>query len=208
NIVQAINYKSDLLPNKYEGGFKVWECTIDLLQYFIKNEISFTGKSVLDLGCGAGFLGVYALLNGATDVHFQDYNEEVLKRLTIPNIAINLPKSSNAAHGVRCFAGSWSRMAEKVTTQYDVIVSSETIYCKKYYESLHRILKDFLKPEGMCLLAAKTYYFGVGGGVREFERFVGSMDVLKFKTFPVFNEGAKFILWHSITFIHRCLLFF
>jgi predicted nicotinamide N-methyase len=31
------------------------------------------GKTVLDLGCGAGVLGIFALLNGAQRVDFQDY---------------------------------------------------------------------------------------------------------------------------------------
>lgn len=38
-----------------------------------KNIISeFAGKTVLDLGCGAGVLGILAL-NAGANVHFQDY---------------------------------------------------------------------------------------------------------------------------------------
>ena len=52
---------------------KVWECTLDLLNYFHDNKTSFKGQNVLDLGCGAGLLGINALRNEATSVHFQDY---------------------------------------------------------------------------------------------------------------------------------------
>lgn len=60
------------------GGAKVWECTETVGDYLTKTNNGkclideFGGKSVLDLGCGAGILGILALNNGAS-VHFQDY---------------------------------------------------------------------------------------------------------------------------------------
>lgn len=58
----------------WSGGAKIWECTDDLLQYLAKNfkPQYWYGKHVLDLGCGAGLLGIYAYRCGAV-VHFQDY---------------------------------------------------------------------------------------------------------------------------------------
>lgn len=54
------------------GGFKVWECTIDIIKYLIDMDINFKGAKVLDLGCGVGILGIYALQNDSI-VTFQDY---------------------------------------------------------------------------------------------------------------------------------------
>ena len=56
-----------------KGGLKVWECTSDLISYLDQNLVSFVDQKVIDLGCGAGLLGIYALKNGASSVHFQDY---------------------------------------------------------------------------------------------------------------------------------------
>ncbi len=39
----------------------------------MRNEVSFAGKIVLDLGCGSGLLGIFAGMKGAEVVHFQDY---------------------------------------------------------------------------------------------------------------------------------------
>jgi ribosomal protein L11 methylase PrmA len=53
----------------------VWECTSDLLKYLATSNLKqeMDGKTVLDLGCGAGVLGIFALMNGAQRVDFQDY---------------------------------------------------------------------------------------------------------------------------------------
>lgn len=47
---------TDIVPGKYEGGFTLWECTADLIKYF-SDKSCFTGKSVIDVGCGLGLLG-------------------------------------------------------------------------------------------------------------------------------------------------------
>lgn len=65
------------IPNNFcsvTGGAKIWECTQDLGELLCKEKIieNFANKKVLDLGCGAGILGILALQNGAK-VHFQDY---------------------------------------------------------------------------------------------------------------------------------------
>ena len=41
---------------------KVWECTLDLLDYLEKQNVTFHGLNVLDLGCGAG-ISLYTIVN-------------------------------------------------------------------------------------------------------------------------------------------------
>ena len=94
-------HHSDLLSGLYEGGLKIWECAFDMVDYMNETSMDFTGKRVLDLGCGAGLLGIHALLNGAAEVHFQDYNPEVIDCLTTANTiascACKEPFSNNGA---------------------------------------------------------------------------------------------------------------
>lgn len=89
-LTRSAEQKSDLISGVYEGGLKVWECTYDLLELIEKEGQTFTGKAVLDLGCGAGLLGILALKRGARQVHFQDYNSTVIEQLTVSNVLINL----------------------------------------------------------------------------------------------------------------------
>lgn len=57
----------------YEGGYKVWECTLDLLRLFNTKKDLVHATNLLDLGCGVGLAGLCAMLNGAAEVHFHDY---------------------------------------------------------------------------------------------------------------------------------------
>merc|ERR1719354_995647 len=54
NNISHLLELSDLESGEYEGGFKVWECTLDLLEYMRRvGCVVFNGARVLDLGCGA-----------------------------------------------------------------------------------------------------------------------------------------------------------
>lgn len=53
--------------------------------------------------------------------------------------------------------------------KFDRILTSETIYNPKNYTKIVNVLKHKLKPDGICYLAAKSHYFGVGGSLRQFE---------------------------------------
>ncbi|KAL7383587.1 hypothetical protein ABVT39_013982 [Epinephelus coioides] len=88
-LSRTAEQRSDLISGVYEGGLKVWECTYDLLELIEKDGETFGGKAVLDLGCGAGLLGILALQRGAREVHFQDYNSTVIEQLTVPNVMLN-----------------------------------------------------------------------------------------------------------------------
>ncbi|XP_034537750.1 histidine protein methyltransferase 1 homolog [Notolabrus celidotus] len=88
-LSRTAEQRSDLISGVYEGGLKVWECTYDLLELIEKDGVTFRGKAVLDLGCGAGLLGILAMKRGARQVHFQDYNSTVIEQLTVPNVILN-----------------------------------------------------------------------------------------------------------------------
>ncbi|KAH9932257.1 uncharacterized protein B0H18DRAFT_51803 [Fomitopsis serialis] len=95
---------SDLVPGIYEGGLKTWECSIDLAECLHERLGDDPGgrlreKKILELGCGTAVPSLYVLhqllsapppVDNAqeTSVVLQDYNELVLRLVTLPNVIL------------------------------------------------------------------------------------------------------------------------
>ncbi|XP_074859236.1 histidine protein methyltransferase 1 homolog [Carettochelys insculpta] len=218
-VSKSISSHSDLITGIYEGGLKIWECTFDLMDYLSEAEIQFVNKTVLDLGCGAGLLGIFALKGNAEKVHFQDYNSTVISEITLPNVVANctggdgdddgdgrISEPSSKRHKkadfrpaliykCRFFSGEWTEFSQlmlsgrKPLSKYDLILTSETIYNPEYYSALHDTIFKLLDKNGRVYLASKAHYFGVGGGVHIFEKFIEERNVFRSRTVKVHDEG-------------------
>lgn len=194
---------TDLVPGVYEGGLKVWECSIDLCRYFYLNNIVIQGH-ILELGCGHGLPGIWLLKQAISKsernsvncfVTFSDYNEFVIKDVTVPNVAINIRDScsggmdsmnesnqidrllnENTAFG----SGDWMVMSDLLIGKdtemppavprnglFDCILASETTYSENAAIETAELLSKHLKPgTGVAYISSKRYYFGVGGGTK------------------------------------------
>ncbi|KAI9091298.1 hypothetical protein DFS34DRAFT_329691 [Phlyctochytrium arcticum] len=191
-LAKAIVSQTDLIPGVYEGGLKTWECAIDLVNYLASlGERHFYGKHAIELGCGSSLPGLF-LLNMGARVDFQDYNESVLKLVTVPNVLINLiskirpPQVDGSGtceidlSGSRpedfvgqLWSGDWdslkhSLMGISEADKYDVIVTSETIYSSQSHSKLVDLMQAIVKSDGVIYLAAKNVYFGCSGSLSAF----------------------------------------
>ena len=174
---------SDLIPGVYEGGLKVWECAFDLVEYLAKSEIQFSGMRILELGCGAGLPAIFTLIRGASEVHFQDYNPEVIDYVTIPSVLMNTVESTSDC-SCKFYSGDWSKLVQLIPSgYYNIILTSETIYSPTSQPKLLAAVKHLLCPQGgVAYVATKSYYFGVGGSVNLFKELVkrdGYFDIEK-----------------------------
>eukprot|EP00035_Acanthoeca_spectabilis_P031712 m.15417 g.15417 ORF g.15417 m.15417 type:complete len:334 (-) comp4911_c0_seq1:3-1004(-) len=210
-VAQAVSENSDLIPQVYEGGMKVWEGAGDLVNCLIQCGDALAGKRVLELGAGAGLPGIYAATVGAT-VDFQDYNREVIEHLTIPNYRLNVSEGAGAglggnAAGVvetdtvvagtpRFFSGSWAALEEHLAHgedgTYDVVLTAETLYSLESMPELYSLLKATVNPVGgAAYVASKVYYFGVGGGTQDFLRLVEKDGYFQSSTVMQVDNGVK-----------------
>lgn len=194
--------ESDLIPGLYEGGYKVWECSIDLSKYIAKDPDVSTifrpGTKVIELGCGQGLVGVVALALGAGEVHFQDYDEGVVRDLTIPVVEENIQVfGATPRPKARFFAGDWGTLCPDVlrpqdlVNAYDVVLTTETIYNEEASIRLLSCIKSCLKPDGVCYLSAKSFYFGVGGGVAGFQNLLDRDGTLRHRTVQIIDDGRS-----------------
>ncbi|KFH65686.1 hypothetical protein MVEG_09159 [Podila verticillata NRRL 6337] len=206
----ALAGKSDLVKGVYEGGLKTWECALDLVAYLAENKECYDAKKVLELGCGSALPGIYLLTQSSSvKVDLQDYNDQVLKLVTLPNVLLNThirpdqqpveeEKDENDNEEIprkallqkvglqsRFFMGDWAGLVDLLDfksddDKYDLILTSETIYAEESHMKLYTTIKNSLKRGGKALVAAKTFYFGVGGDILSFRRLIekdGAFDV-------------------------------
>ncbi|KAG1665922.1 hypothetical protein FOA52_004511 [Chlamydomonas sp. UWO 241] len=202
---------NDLIPGLYEGGFKLWEGAIDLCRYLMKTfdmgsdlltspnaPQKMRGKKVLELGCGHGLPGILCMLAGAV-VHFQDYNCSVLTELTMPNVHANVARlaAGRPVSRARYFSGDWSTTGDLLATSglggyYDYVLTAEGIYSVDSHVRLIACIKQVLQPPmGVAFVAAKTYYFGVGGGTKAFTSAVLADGVFEVEAVEEIEETAS-----------------
>ncbi|KAJ5312327.1 hypothetical protein PENANT_c011G04013 [Penicillium antarcticum] len=98
--------KGDIKPNFYEGGFKTWECALDLAKLSLDEDI-LNGSSdglqdthIIELGAGTAVpsLTLFARALGAEytckkHFTFADYNSDVLRLVTLPNLLLTWQES-------------------------------------------------------------------------------------------------------------------
>ena len=211
---------TDIDTGVYEGGLKVWECSVDLVR-FLQASNYFVSRpggcdSVMELGCGHGLPGIYAACAGARNVFLMDYNVDVINSVTIPNVWLNTehlrqpgaaPPAVAAATGppnILFCSGDWAKVSEQIPSapqwpaacrQVQLILSAETIYTQAVTERLYAMLRRHLRfPDGEALLAQKRYYFGTGGSVAHF-RGVVEADLteprMQVETVQVYEDGAS-----------------
>lgn len=147
---------TDLISGKYEGGLKIWECSIDLINY-LKTLDSFPSH-VIELGCGHGLPGLVCAKAGC-QVAFQDFNLEVIQHITINNAHNN-----QVFDRCRFFYGPWGDYSH--LGRFEMAISSETIYNPEYYDSFLLAIESCQAK--LAYIACKNYYFGVGGGAEIF----------------------------------------
>ncbi len=74
---------------------------------------------------------------------------------------------------------------------FDVILSADTIYSPSSTRRLWKLVSEQLRRGGTALIAAKSYYFGVGGSVADFRSLVDADGRFECKGVRTFEDGAS-----------------
>jgi predicted nicotinamide N-methyase len=210
---------TDIIPGTYEGGLKVWECSLDLCRYIVKHRDTLKPTFAMELGCGHGLPLCLILRNGLqnssrTKVLFADFNDFVLKDVTMANIMLNTEgySSEKVAESVVLGAGDWLAMSDQLLAKtqtattgtlpkngrFDLILAAETTYTAEAAEETAVLLSKHLALGGIGLVATKRYYFGCGGGSDALRSAAAACPVsiegrsysLSIQSVEVFDDGS------------------
>lgn len=184
-----------------------------------RGELELGGAAVLEAGCGVGLPGAYVLQRGAGRLVMQDFNAAVLRLVTAQTFRLNgLWPRVEAGH-VRFLSGDWAGVGAVLAAEqrgdgdtgapsaphatgvgaggparrrgFDLILSADTIYSMEATRRLWQLLCEQLRVGGTALIAAKSYYFGVGGSVAEFCALVDADGRFECRRLRTFEDGAS-----------------
>lgn len=114
----------------------------------------------------------------------------------------------NSRAEVRFFAGDWKEMHHLLLgipenekdvhcclgqnpAAYDIILMSETVYSISNLQNLYELIKKCMSSHGVTYMAAKKYYFGVGGGSRRFLSVVEKDGVMLANMVAEVTDGSS-----------------
>ena len=174
---EAAERGADLVPGVYEGGYKLWEGSVDLARYLHARESGAEAEAggadaggaiggalrsarVLELGCGHALPALVAAHHGASALTLQDFNPEVLVGVTAPAIEANSQIFSSVDAAVRYVAGSWEsavlsmRGGEGAPAEvlhregYDLVLGAELWYNEATMDTLATTIAGVLARDG------------------------------------------------------------
>ncbi|KAL8730627.1 MAG: hypothetical protein Q9166_003940 [cf. Caloplaca sp. 2 TL-2023] len=100
----------DIQPNIYEGGFKTWECSVDLANYLATNseylsQFLSSSCTIVELGAGTALPTLFlfklllttpsSMLSPHRTLILADFNASVLQLATIPNLLLTWALTTN-----------------------------------------------------------------------------------------------------------------
>ena len=74
---------------------------------------------------------------------------------------------------------------------FDVMLSADTIYSPSAAPRLWTLLSSQLRPGGVALIAAKSYYFGVGGSVASFKALAEADGRFELRLLRTLEDGSS-----------------
>lgn len=154
----------------------------------------FTGKNVLDLGCGYGWHCKYAIKHGANYVLGTDISHKMLE--------IAKKKNDDSKIEYRCIAMEDLTLEE---ASFDVILSSLAFHYVKDFEPLIENISKWLKEDGELVFSVEHPVF-TSYGTQDWY-YDNNGNILHFPVDNYYYEGKRdtLFLGEKITKYHRTL---
>ena len=154
----------------------------------------FTGKTVLDLGCGYGWHCLYAAEHGAKSITGVDLSEKMLA----------VAKEKTEGYPVNYLQADIATVNFPAKT-FDIVLSSLAIHYVADFNQLILNIKNYLKPEGVLVFSVEHPAFTAEGTQDWYYDDKG--NILHYPLDHYFTEGPRKtnFLGEKVTKYHRTL---
>lgn len=149
-------------------GLRIWPGARALCGYLAAHPDIVAGKTVLELGAGAGLVGLLSGKLNASKVTITDSSEDSLELLR-RNVEQNFPEDNR----VTVASLDWHQRSPH-RDEYNIIVASDVIYFHELVEPLFRtVLEHFQRKQGQFLLCFSSKGKELNGYVLEVASMLG-----------------------------------
>jgi len=146
--------RRDLGQTLTSTGLTLWSGADRLAEFVFAHRGEYlAGKSVVELGCGLGLVGILASKCGADPVVLTDGDASTVERLE-DNVALNCPNTV----GVHCLQLDWSDRPsiEAIVTshgRFDNVLAADVCYSDEAISPLFDAAARLIHPQGVLFLS-------------------------------------------------------
>lgn len=123
---------------------ELWPSALALSEYIVQEGPLFSGKKILELGCGLGLTTLALASRKPASLLATDYEDQALgqtrKNFILNNFAV--PELDLL---------DWRE--PKIENKFDLIVASDIAYEQRFFEPLIQLFKKYLKKDGRIIIA-------------------------------------------------------
>lgn len=134
-----------------DTGGRLWPPALLMCRWLCEQEDDVRDRSIMELGCGTGAVGMYAAALGARLVCLSDGQDAVLN-LARTNVNANLERgmwsSEQTTVDVRSLTWGQPELPALIDTSYDLILGSCITYTSELHAPLCTSLRALLSPPG------------------------------------------------------------
>jgi predicted nicotinamide N-methyase len=142
-LLDAVSDQEFNIDERLPYWAEVWPSAIALSEFIDENKSEFSGKSILEIGCGLGLVGIVATANGG-NVLFTDHDEYAL-RFTQINFTRNFKRPATVQNL------DW-RVVD-TDRKFEIIIAADVLYEKRWLEAVVNVIEKKLAPDGTVYIA-------------------------------------------------------
>lgn len=141
-LIDMVKTQHDL--DHFPYGWMLWPSAIGLSKFILEHAHRFTGKRIVELGCGVGMSGVAAAIAGGM-VTQTDYLDGALE-LATRNASLNSVETTSCL-------GDWRDFPAALIDSVDIVIGTDILYERTMHPYLETLLPMFTKRGVPVLIA-------------------------------------------------------